>query len=234
MFGPWRDNPLRLLCTWARWLRLKHTTVYVVNIYVPSFVLLISLPLTLVLTDINFTKEFGIVHQINSLLQILAPSFVAALALVASFPGDALDRQMGGVAPHFNTADGPYSPRRREVLGHLFAYQAGLGTFVYLIGGCIMAASNPNLVSILVKLNEGGYEWILQLLAVIYISVVSHLFAVTLLGLHFLGNFLSGSRLSRGQPTSPSDRTPPVPTTSGQVSRTRLDRPSASRRTTSV
>lgn len=197
MFGPWSDNPLRLLCTWARWLSLRHATINVVNLAIPAAGVVVSLLISPALTDLNMTGEFGLIHQVNGLLQILAPSFVAALALVAGFPGDALDRPMGGNAPYINTDHGQHLPSRREVLGLLFAYLAGLGTLTYLVGGLAMALSNPSRAAVMEGLVAFADGWVGRTVAAAYAAVVMHLFAVTLLGLHFLGNFLAGSRLAR-------------------------------------
>lgn len=197
MFGPWSDNPLRLLCTWARWLSLRHATISFVNVAIPAGAVVLGLLISPALSDANMTGEFGLIHQVNGLLQILAPSFVAALALVAGFPGDALDKPMGGNAPYMNTEHGRHLPSRREVLGLLFAYLAGLGTLTYLVGGLAMALSNPSRAAVMEGLIAFADGWAGRVLAAVYAAVVVHLFAVTLLGLHFLGNFLAGSRLAR-------------------------------------
>jgi hypothetical protein len=210
MLGPWSDNPLRLLCTWARWLSLRHATITFVNVAIPAAAVVVGLLVGAALADLNMTGEFGLIHQVNGLLQILAPSFVAALALVAGFPGDALDRPMGGNAPYMNTEHGQHLPSRREVLGLLFAYLAGLGTLTYLAGGLAMALSNPTRGALMEAVATFADGWAGRALAAAYAAVVVHLFAVTLLGLHFLGNFLAGSRLARSS-------APPAPGNGGAL-----------------
>jgi hypothetical protein len=225
MFGPWNDNPLRLLCTWARWLSLRHATVRLVNVAIPATAIALGLLLSSALADLNMTGEFGLIHQVNGLLQILAPSFVAALALVAGFPGDALDRPMGGNAPYINTEHGQHLPSRREVLGLLFAYLAGLGTLTYLVGGFAMALSNPNPAAIMRAMVGFADGWAARVLAVVYAAVVVHLFAVTLLGLHFLGNFLAGSRLARASVPPASGNGGALPDATFTPSRAPAQRP---------
>jgi len=138
---------------------------------------------------------------VNGLLQILAPFFVAALALVAGFPGDALDQPMGGLPPYLLVAGERYFPTRRELLGYLFAYLAGLSVLTYLGGGTIIAALNPapNPIALWFAVALNGYLRLCMKAA--YGALLIHLFAVTLLGLHFLGNYLASSRV-RDRPRS--------------------------------
>lgn len=209
MMGPWSDNPLRLLCTWARWLSLRHATINLVNFTIPVLGFAVLILVSPWVKDINTTGEFGIIHQVNGLLQILAPSFVAALALVAGFPGEALDKPMGGASPYIRTDHGDHLPTRRELLGLLFGYLAGLGTLTYLVGGLGMAASNPTPAAAMAGLTSALDGWVGRVLAAVYGAVVIHLFAVTLLGLHFLGNFMAGSRLARSSaPPAPGNGGP--------------------------
>ncbi|WP_156963866.1 hypothetical protein [Muricoccus aerilatus] len=151
----------------------------------------------LVVPDINLAHEFGLIQQVNGLLQILAAFFVAALALVAGFPGDALDRPMGGIRPHFDGLDEPIFPTRREVLGYLFAYLSALSIIMYLGGGLILSIINPSQVEILRKILSSTNGWGRLVVAAGYCGMLFHLFGTTLLGLHYLGNFMAGSRLSR-------------------------------------
>ncbi len=139
----WRDSPIRLLFTWARWLLLQHPSIRFVNITVPLCGFIACLGTGILLPMFNMTKELGLVQQVNGLLRILAPFFVAALALVAGFPGEALDKPMGGLQPSLVVAGERYFPTRRELLGYLFAYLAGLSVLTYLTGGAMIAASNP-------------------------------------------------------------------------------------------
>lgn len=226
MMRPWSDNPLRLLCTWARWLSLRHATINLVNLTIPASGFIFLMLLSSWIKDINTVGEFGIIHQVNGLLQILAPSFVAALALVAGFPGEALDKPMGGTPPYIKTDDGDHLPTRRELLGLLFGYLAGLGTLTYLVGGLCMAASNPTPAAAMAGLTSALDGWVGRILAAVYGAVVIHLFAVTLLGLHFLGNFLAGSRLARSSvPPAPSNGGPHpnAPFTSARAPAQRAD-----------
>ena len=137
----WRNSSARLVFTWTRWLLLRHPSVQFVNVTLPTCSFIICAMALLLLPTFNVTKEFGLIQQANGLLQILAPFFVAALALIAGFPGDALDRPMGGSQPYLLVLGEKYLPSRREVLGYLFAYLAALSVLTYLGGGVIMAAS---------------------------------------------------------------------------------------------
>ncbi len=224
----WRDSPARLLFSWARWLSLKHPTIAFVNTRIPAVGLLGGLSFVTLLPGINFTKELGVIQQLNGLLQILAPFFVAALALVAAFPGEALDRRMGGLQP-FTIVEGEhYNPTRREILGYLFAYLAGLSVIVYLAGAVIVAICNPSRPMLVVLLTVTLRGWIPFLMKGLYTGVMLHLFATTLLGLHFLGNFLSASQTARApSPVSPPPLgEPPAPLQGSPVGSRLAFRPS--------
>ena len=228
MILAWRDSPARLLFSWARWLSLKHPTISFVNTRIPGLGFVAGLSFVALLPGTNFTKELGVIQQINGLLQILAPFFVAALALVAAFPGEALDRRMGGLQPTMIVEGEHYHPTRREILGYLFAYLAGLSVVVYLVGGVVVALCNPYPPTFIRLLAVDLHGWISFLMKGLYTGVMLHLFATTLLGLHFLGNFLSASQTARtpGPASPPPLVEPPAsPSTSSTHSRLGL-RPS--------
>jgi hypothetical protein len=187
----WQNSPVRLLFTWTRWLFLHHPTLRLVNRTMPLCGFVIWVAAGALLPTFNMTKEYGLVQQVNGLLQILAPFFVAALVLVSGFPGEPLDRPMGGFQPYLIVAGDHYLPTRRELLGYLFAYLAGLSVLTYLAGGLIIAASNPSPQPALVWLGAAIHGYVAVCLKASYGALLIHLFGITLLGLHFLGNFLT-------------------------------------------
>lgn len=201
----WQDSPGRLLFTWTRWLFLHHPSLRLVNVTLPLCGFAICVALGVLLPGFNITKELGLVQQANGLLQIIAPFFWAALALVVGFPGEALDRPMGGVQPFLVVGGEPHNPTRREMLGYLFAYLAGLSVLTYLGGGLIVAGSNPIAQPVLVWLGTVLHGCVGIALKAVYGAILIHLFGTMLLGLHFLGNFLPSSRIARL-----SKATPPV------------------------
>jgi hypothetical protein len=157
------------------------------NYFVPSF---------------NVAADSGLVQQANGLLQGLAGFFIAALALVSGFPGDALDRPMGAVQPYFMIGAVRVNPTRRELLGYLFAYLVGITVILYFVGALAVAALHPHPQPFMVWLRTAGEGWAGVILKALYVGALLHMLAVTLLGLNFLGNFLSGSVLSRGSAPS--------------------------------
>lgn len=207
MISLWKGSPLRLLFSWARWLRVQHPTVSFVNRWIPIIGFAVALVFGALVPGINITRELGLVQQVNGLLQMLAPFFVAALALVAAFPGQALDLHMGGLQPSLRMGGEEYRPTRREILGYLFAYLAGLSVIVYLVGGFVVSLCNPTPQVFIRVLNNHLHGWIPYLLKGLYGAVLLHLFATTMLGLHFLGNFLSASQITRAPNPVPP---PPV------------------------
>lgn len=205
------DSPTALLLSWGRWLRLRHPTLTVTNIRLPLIGLLVLAALGFEFPTVNMTRELGVVQQVNGLLQILAPFFVAALALVAGFPGDTLDEPVGALQPYYMVAGQRIYPSRRATLSYLFAYLAGVSILLYLAGGLAVALSNPRDTSPLAALGLLRGGWISVIAKATYGALVLHVFAVTLLGLHFLGNFMSASKLARSvrpQPNLPPPADP--------------------------
>jgi hypothetical protein len=223
----WQNSAARLLFTWTRWLFLHHPSLRLVNFTLPMCGFVACIVAGVLLPGYNFTKEYGLIQQANGLLQILAPFFVAALALVAGFPGEALDRPMGGVRPYLVVAGDKHVPSRRELLGFLFAYLAGLSILTYLGGGMVIAASNPTAQHVLIWLGTLMHGSVGLCLKAAYGAILINLFGTTLLGLHFLGNFLTSSRIER---SSGSDPLGPAPPPSSPSSAPELHRMPAERR----
>lgn len=196
----WRDNPVRLLFTWTRWLHLRHPTIRLVNVTMPLGSFVICFGAAALLPHFNLSKDLGLIQQVNGLLQMLAPFFVAALALIAGFPGDALDKPMGGIRPYLRVVGEEHYPTRRQLLGYLFAYLSALTILTYLSGGLIIAASNPVPQAVLLWLARAAHGYVGLCIKGAYGALLIHVFAVTLLGLHFLGNFMTSSMISRDNP----------------------------------
>jgi len=193
----WQDNPLRLLFTWTRWLHLRHPSIRLVNRTMPLLGFAVCFGLSAVLPNFNLSRDLGFIQQVNGLLQMLGPFFVAALVLVAGFPGDELDKPMGGLPPYLFLAGEEYSPTRRELFAYLFAYLAGLSVLTYLGGGLVIAASNPTPQPVMLWFAGALHGLLALCMKAAYGALLIHLFAVTLLGLHFLGSFLASSRIVR-------------------------------------
>ncbi|MFT8491039.1 MAG: hypothetical protein ABF672_10895, partial [Gluconobacter oxydans] len=120
------------------------------------------------------------------------PFFVAALALIVAFPGNSLDKDMGAEKPTLKICGEIYQPSRREILGYLFSYLSGISIILYLMGGA--------LVSVVSSKNTFAFfhnYYFCFIVKSIYIGLIFHLLCSTLISLHFLGNFLSSSKLSR-------------------------------------
>ena len=225
MMQRWSDQPFRLLFSWARWLRVKHPTTSLVNLGVPVVSFGLWLAFLWTAPQFNFVGDLGLVVQTNGLLQALAPFFVAALALVAGFPGEALDKPMGGLQPYLLMADDKYYPSRRQLLGYLFAYLAGLSLLTYMVGAFMVAATHPYSLRAIRWFSTGQHGYVASLLKALYGAILIHLFAVTLLGLHFLGNFMSASGLSRASPSPSPNVSPPSNLITESSSRRRTSTP---------
>jgi hypothetical protein len=198
----WHNRPVSLLFSWGRWVRLRHVGLRVVNIYAPVGGFLAAATVLFLVPGWTVAREFGIVHQVNGLLQILAAFFIAALALVAGFPTDALDRPMGAVRPKIVLGDGDeIEPSRREFFGILFSYLSALSVILYGVGALAMSLASSDGAAV-AYLRTAGDGWPMFALKAAYVAALGHFLAVTFFSLHFLGGFLSSSRVPRVQPPS--------------------------------
>ena len=209
----WQDNPIRLLFTWTRWRRLRHPTIHLVNVTLPLWAFAIFIAAGAFLPHLNLSHDLGLIQQMNGLLQILAPFFVAALTFVAAFPRSTLDEPMGGVRPYRFVAGEEYYPTRRELLGCLFSYLSALCILTYVGGALLITASNSAPQPMLLSRSGALHDYLGLASKSAYGALLIHLLATTLLGLHFLGNFMTSSTIHRDDPDSGGDksRSPPPP-----------------------
>jgi hypothetical protein len=219
---PWAHRPVSQLLSWARWLRLRHPGLRLTKLHIPLAATIAAGGALWLVPTWNFAHEFGVAHQVNGLLQIVAAFFIAALALVATFPGDVLDRPMGGTAPTLRDSEGDeYAPTRREFFGMMFGYLSAVSLAMYAVGAFAMSLVNPLPNSLVAALYGAANGYLVVALKAFYVGAVAHLLATTLLSLHFLSGFLSSSALPRDQPTPPASVTPePEAPTVARIRRT--------------
>lgn len=157
---------------------------------------------------VNVFGEYGIVHGVNQLLQLLVGFYVAALAAVATFSRPGLDEPTGGDPLILDQkADDPLSRRRFACL--LFGHLAVVGFTLYMIGVLAMAMA-PSLRELLaglilqvdgVSINVAAVVRIV--FAWLHLVVSAHLFIVTLFGVYFLAIRVQ-TMPSRTFPTTPA------------------------------
>lgn len=195
----WRDRPISQMFSWADWLQVRHPGLALTKLVLPTVGAAAAFVALTLEPGWNIAREFGLVHQVNGLLQILAAFFIAALALIASFPGEALDKPMGGVPPKIVESDGDdYEPTRREFFGIMFAYLSAVCVILYVLGAFAMSAANPTPNAAGLWFATAMNGWLSIAGKAIYAGAVVHVLSTTLLSLHFLGGYLSSSRTARG------------------------------------
>lgn len=184
------DRPWALLLTWTTWVRLRHPTIRWINfIATPVFALIITISMSWLGHNLNFTQEYGVAHQINGFLQILAPFFIGALAAISSFQRDALDEPMSANPPTLYSSGETIIPTRREFFGYLFGYLAALSVVVYAVGAVAMVlGSSPNIKDGMETLRDWVFP--IYLSKLFYNVALVNLICTTFVGLHFLIYYL--------------------------------------------
>jgi hypothetical protein len=204
-----RDAPWRLLFTWATWVRLRHPTTRWLNWYAtPALALLCTAVTSIPGVAVNFTQEFGIAHQINGLLQILAPFFIGALAAISSFQRDALDEPMSANPPTLLISGETHIPSRREFFGYLFGYLAALSVVVYALGALGMVLGSSPSLKPYFDVVRGSTPAVIALRFAYAMGVVN-LALTTFIGLHFLVYYLPKKPARAGMELLPGIKPPP-------------------------
>lgn len=135
----------------------------------------------------NIFGANGIVDSVVGVLNMLIGFYIAALAAVASFQSETLNKSMKGRAPTIKVnRKGQETDEvltRRRFLCILFGYCAFVSIFLY----CVSVVSGI----ILPSLNEAAFfvnfrGFIKFIWLTVYFYFVASLFATTLLGLHYL------------------------------------------------
>lgn len=174
----------RHLLTPLSFLRLSSPDLIFYQWQLPAILTIISL-LTFYLIPVPpplFTDK-GLVNTVNGLLNTLVGFYIAALAAVAAFPSDILDSEMKGHAPTITDYRQGQSfvekLTRRRFLVILFGYSAFLSIMLFSFGAISLMLS-PSVEHVFCTTLFKG-AWL-----VLYFSMASSLFVVTLLGLHYL------------------------------------------------
>lgn len=128
-----------------------------------------------------------LISDVNAFMGILVGFYIAALAAVSSFSNENLDQVMKGRPPTLTTVrkgeEIKETLTRRRFLAILFGYCATLAIILYVFGvlQVHLTVSQPREAWVQTALSIAGFvTWGL------YIWIISSLFIVTLLGLHYL------------------------------------------------
>lgn len=177
------------LFTPLKYLRIKHAGKKLFDWILPAT---IAAALTcthiLIPEKTPLTSEGGILDSVTGLLQILSGFYIAALAAVATFDRDIMDRLMPGVPPtireirHSKRQDVPLSMRR--FLCYLLGYLAYMSIALYLAGSLapLMKQYCSDITNAKLAL---GLKHVVQF---IYAFFVIQLLTCTILALYFLSD----------------------------------------------
>lgn len=180
------------------YLRIKHAQKRVFDLWVPLaltifFILLVYASGS---WEIFYDPRSGaslLSDKLLILMSALSGFFVAALAAIATFSKESLDKVMAGTPPtlrHGIYISEPENLTRRRFMSLLFGYLA-FCAFIYtilLISAPLFGRILEAAYSSLVKESEFFYicKALMLIPAFIYCFLFFHIFTVTLLGLHYL------------------------------------------------
>lgn len=169
-------------------LRLRSPDIYWYQWVYPTVVFILIFGGFLLWGDqyLAFDKE-ELIGDVNALMGILVGFYIAALAAVSSFSNENLDQVMKGRAPTITMVrkgdEIKETLTRRRFLAILFGYCATLAIILYIFGvlQVHLTVSSPTAPWAQAILSFAGHAaWGL------YVWIISSLFIVTLLGLHYL------------------------------------------------
>jgi hypothetical protein len=145
---------------------------------------------------VNIFGEYGTVHGMNQLLQILVGFYVAALAAVATFNGPSMDEYTAGTPLCLGTEQ----LTRRRFISLLFGHLAVIGFGLYIVGATAMASAagvHDAVGSAAIVTPSFGFSWLPSVsisvaailravFAWLHFCLSAHLVIVTLHGVYFL------------------------------------------------
>lgn len=172
------------------YLRVSHNDARLYNVTLPAFfTALFALPLLFV-GEANFYGSKGLLEGVSGLLALIAPFYIAALAAVATFNGQAnLDDQMKGVNPPSLTMrvkgkmTEPKILTLRHFLSLMFGYCSLLSLILFILNVAVRFYSDFD------GMREVPHADILGVLFLLaYGFFFMQLFVITVLGLYFLSD----------------------------------------------
>lgn len=141
----------------------------------------------------------GVLKSICDFIVLLAAFFVAALAAVAAFDSETLDREMQGTTPTLRGRN----LTRRQFVCYLFGYLAVLSFTLFLA----IVAANIVVPSLHVVLSEKALWWTRAITGSIFVFGFWNMIVTTLLGIYFLVERVNIDPVSLNGP-KPSARPP--------------------------
>jgi hypothetical protein len=175
--------------------QIQHPALHIINVYVPSVLTILNIILYIVLPiEPKLFGDDSVTSNALLFITVLPGFFIAALAAVATFPGDNLNEIMPAPAPTLVMRTGntlaPVELTSRIFLCHLFSYLTVLSFAGFLIGaGSDLLA--PSARYLLAEITVAEVTRVIStLLHILYIAVLTWVFAnlivTTVYGLYFL------------------------------------------------
>jgi hypothetical protein len=192
------------------YLRIKHPAKKLFDVTAPLWLaLLTGVAIYMLPVQPKFTGPESLLSQIQELIQLLIGFFIAALAAIATFDEESLDRLMEGTPATLDEPD-PYQGRpmetpltRRRFLCFLYGYLSFLSLALYVVmmivqvaapsfGWLATTAWNPCALSICVKVQADFVSWVILQAGIGFFFY--QMVTVTLLGLYYLTDRLNRDR----------------------------------------
>jgi hypothetical protein len=146
--------------------------------------------------------ENGFLKGIRELIGLFAAFFVVALAAVATFSRESLDRPMQGRTPTLDGRD----LNRRQFVCYLFGYLAVL-SFALFLAAVLAQIIAPSLRA---ELSVNALWWIRAISGTIFTFGFWNMVVTTLLGIYFLVERVHLDTPADGTPSRPSGDAPDV------------------------
>ena len=202
---------ISLLLSPLDWWRVRHPAVWALNWLAPGLAAAGMMAAVYFSPfKLNLFGEFGLVHQANGLMPILAGFFIASLAAIATFNRPGLDETMKGDPPRLKRSGAlePEKLTRRRFLCLLFGYLSFAAIALYTAGAGAMIVA-PAAAAVLHD------EAIRTGARVIFTGAfgffLSHAFLATILGIHYMA-----VRIQEPEPSSGYSRLAEKPPAEGQ------------------
>lgn len=174
------------------YLRIKLALKYRYDYVMPFIMTFLFMMLYIMLpVKIALLGQFGLIVQVNSIIQVLIGFYIASLAAIATFKSDQLDELMHGDPPKLKIRNNKYELlSRRRFLCLLFSYLVTMCFILYCIG--IFSHS----ISLNIKFYFPSYYEIIKYIAIsMYIYLLSQLVITTFLGLHYIADKMHAKKI---------------------------------------
>ena len=180
-------SALKQLFTPLAYLRIKHTVKPWFDWIAPLLVSVVGISVLYSLPkSIDIFGNNGLIFIITDLIKILVGFYIAALAAVATFQNEPMDRTFDGDQATLHVVrkgvDKTATLTRRQFLCYLFGYLAFMGVVIYFLGAIVtLLAANLRMLG-------GGmlFDGAKAIFIFFYLFITANSLTTTLLGLHFL------------------------------------------------